>query len=87
MLIPPLAWTVAPASSKGTPNKSDPCGANSAFTPLGKAVAIGVPRVSIDKPRLGWLPLTKSRSEPLRMPFQLLLTAAIMLKPCDARSP
>jgi hypothetical protein len=42
-----------------------------ALDPILKIVAIGVPRVSIESPRLGWLPLTKSRCDPRRILFQL----------------
>ena len=39
------------------------------LAPMLNTVAIGVPRVSIESPRLGWLPLTKSRAEPARPSF------------------
>src|SRR3569623_2560388 len=97
---PPLASAVLPGMVKPgpvncplaalVPPSSVPPWVIPTFAPvglIGKAVAIGVPRGSIDRPRLGWLPLTKSRWLPNSALFQLLLTAPITLKPCSLSLP
>lgn len=75
-LIPPVAAIVVPGmNSPGStvalvvPPSSVPLGKKLALGFSGKAVAIGVPRVSTESPRLGWLPLTKLRSFPRRIWF------------------
>ena len=51
------------------------------------SVANGVPRVSGDRPRLGWKVLTKSRSAPVSFLASLTASVASTLKPSVVRSP
>ena len=99
-MTPPSAGMVVPGMKKpgfaasevaplAPPSSVPPCvmPTPAAVGLIAKAVASGVPRVSIDSPRFGWLPLTKSRSWPNSAPFQLLLTEPMMLKPCSSSLP
>src|ERR1044072_6909856 len=95
-LMPPLAGGVAPGITRparmfapDVPPSSVPpwvMPTLAAVGLIGKAVATGVPRVSIDRPRLDWLPFPKSRSRPYSTPFQLFDTEPMMLKPSLSRS-
>ena len=69
--MPPAAPFAPLGRVSVRPVSKVPPGVWLAFAPILKMEATGAPRVSIDRPRLGWLPLTKSRSEPRRMRFQL----------------
>jgi len=54
---------------------------------MAKAVAIGVPRVSGERPRLTWKVLTKSRWSPRSAEESERETVAMTLKPSRTTSP
>ena len=54
---------------------------------IANTVAMGVPRVSTDRPRLGWKVLTKSRWSPRSALFSLWLRPTSTLKRSLSRSP